>query len=189
MRSRWRRKPTGSSPCSMSWRTNSRTVPDIMYDPGMTIGDFLKRTRGGSTPASSGSVAGAPEFCSVESLMTMESPGAKFCGRRRTTERSDRHGRAGAWSGRPLVLWLDDTARRAGRVVSGADAAAPVTPKTALTSDLPTSRERFYSSEREDVTMTATHRLDPTSSRQPGKRSMMTREFRRTCLCMSIRAR
>jgi nucleotide-binding universal stress UspA family protein len=52
---------------------NTADMASVAYDTGMTVGDFLKE-RGEDLGRRLQEVAGAPEFCSVESLMTPGKP-------------------------------------------------------------------------------------------------------------------
>jgi universal stress protein A len=81
-------------------------------------------TRRGSSPASSGSRCGRVRVLQRGVADdTRKALARSSTGRHRNTERPHRHGCAGAWCGRSLVLWLDDTARGTGSIVPGADAA------------------------------------------------------------------
>lgn len=50
------------------------SAPDIEYEAGMAIGDFLKQRESAMQRRLQEVVAGAPEFCHVESLMTRGKP-------------------------------------------------------------------------------------------------------------------
>jgi nucleotide-binding universal stress UspA family protein len=58
---------------------NRVDMAGLAYDAGTTIGDFLKKREETLRRRLRETVAGASEFCSMESLMTHGKPGAKFC--------------------------------------------------------------------------------------------------------------
>ncbi len=53
---------------------NTADMPTFVYDAGMTVGDFLKKRDEALHRRLQETVAGADEFCSVESLMTCGKP-------------------------------------------------------------------------------------------------------------------